>query len=43
VEAPNFDSECTGTSLRDFLRTSDFERMPEDVALTYEDLAPAQA
>ncbi|MGH3641006.1 MAG: hypothetical protein ACRDUX_18455 [Mycobacterium sp.] len=42
VEAPNFDSECTGTSLRDFLRTSDFERIAEDVALSYEGLAPAQ-
>lgn len=43
VGAPNFDSECTGTSLRDFLRTSDFERIAEGVALTYEGLAPAQA
>ncbi|MGY4648080.1 phytanoyl-CoA dioxygenase family protein [Mycobacterium sp. URHB0021] len=37
-EAPNVDSECTGTSLRDFLRASDLERMPEDVALGYEGL-----
>jgi hypothetical protein len=37
-EAPNVDSECTGTSLRDFLRASDFERIPEDVALAYEGL-----
>lgn len=36
TEAPNVDSECTGTSLRDFLRASDFERIAEDVALTYE-------
>lgn len=35
-EAPNIDSECTGTSLRDFLRGSDFERIAEDVALAYE-------
>jgi hypothetical protein len=35
-EAPNLDSECTGTSLRDFLRAHDFERITEDVALTYE-------
>ena len=40
-EAPNFDSECTGTSLRDFLRAGDFERIAEDVALAYEGLAPA--
>jgi hypothetical protein len=37
-EAPNFDSECTGTSLRDFLRARDFDRITEDVALTYEGL-----
>ena len=39
-EAPNFDSECTGTSLRDFLRARDFERIAEDVALAYEGLMP---
>jgi hypothetical protein len=37
-EAPNVDSECTGTSLRDFLRVQDLDRMPEDVALDYEGL-----
>ena len=30
--APNVDSECTGTNLRDFLRASDYERMPEAIA-----------
>lgn len=35
-EAPNVDSACTGTTLRDFLRCRDLERMPEDVALGYE-------
>ena len=40
-EAPNVDSACTGTSLRDFLRAGDFERIDEDVALGYEGLAPA--
>jgi hypothetical protein len=39
-EAPNFDSECTGTSMRDFLRARDFEQIPEDVALAYEGLVP---
>ncbi|MCV7230284.1 hypothetical protein [Mycolicibacterium komossense] len=34
--APNFDSECTGTTLRDFLRVSDLQRMDEDIALAYE-------
>lgn len=42
-EAPNVDSSCTGTTLRDFLRGSDFERVPEAVALTYEGLTPADA
>jgi hypothetical protein len=31
VAAPNIDSECTGTTLRDFLRASDLEPLPEDV------------
>jgi ectoine hydroxylase-related dioxygenase (phytanoyl-CoA dioxygenase family) len=35
-EPPNVDSECTGTSLRDFLRAGDFKRLDEDVALAYE-------
>jgi hypothetical protein len=35
-EAPNFDCACTGTTLRDFLRVSDLDRMPEEVALAYE-------
>lgn len=42
-EAPNFDSECTGTALRDFLRTKDLERIPEETALRYEGLMPAGA
>jgi hypothetical protein len=40
-EAPNFDSQCTGTSLRDFLRANDFERIDEDVALAYAARTPA--
>lgn len=35
-EAPNVDSECTGTTLRDFLRARDLERLPENVALSYQ-------
>jgi hypothetical protein len=31
VAAPNLDSECTGTTLRDFVRASDLEPLPEDV------------
>jgi hypothetical protein len=40
-EAPNVDSECTGTSIRDFLRANDFKRIPEEVAVTYENTTPA--
>lgn len=29
TEAPNLDSECTGTSLRDFLRAGEREPMPK--------------
>ncbi|WP_420749497.1 hypothetical protein [Rhodococcus sp. O3] len=36
-EAPNIDSACTGTSLRDFLRIRDFERVDNDIARAYED------
>jgi hypothetical protein len=31
IGAPNMDSECTGTTLRDYLRASDVEPLPEDV------------
>jgi hypothetical protein len=36
VAAPNIDSECTGTTLRDFLRASDLEPLPEDVIAKYD-------
>jgi hypothetical protein len=35
--APNIDSACTGTSLRDFLRSSDLTRVPEEVVAPYSD------
>ena len=38
--APNLDSQCTGTSLRDFVRASDFASMPEEVALQYDPAGP---
>jgi hypothetical protein len=41
--APNVDSACTGTTLRDFLRADDLERMPEHVALLYDGMPPAGA
>jgi hypothetical protein len=34
--APNVDSSPTGTSLRDFVRASDFSPMPEDLAMQYD-------
>ncbi len=34
--APNVDSECTGTTLRDFLRASDLERLSDEVASLYD-------
>jgi hypothetical protein len=36
VAAPNIDSECSGTTLRDFLRASDLEPLPEEVVAVYE-------
>jgi hypothetical protein len=35
--APNVDASCTGTVMRDFLRGSDFSRMPDDVVALYDD------
>lgn len=34
--AKNVDSECTGTALRDFLRVSDLQPMPEESARRYD-------
>jgi hypothetical protein len=34
--AHNLDSECTGTSLRDFMRGTDLERVPEEIAKLYD-------
>lgn len=34
--APNLDSRCTGTSLRDFMRGTDLERLPEEVVSKYD-------
>jgi hypothetical protein len=38
--APNVDSSCTGTTLRDFLRASDLAHLPDDVVAMY-DRTPA--
>jgi hypothetical protein len=36
VAAANTDSQCTGTTLRDFLRASDLEPLPENVIARYD-------
>jgi hypothetical protein len=36
VAAPNVDSECTGTTLRDFMRASDLEPLLEDIVAQYD-------
>jgi Phytanoyl-CoA dioxygenase (PhyH) len=35
--APNLDSACTGTSLRDFMRGTDFSRLPENIVSLYDE------
>jgi hypothetical protein len=35
--APNVDSECTGSSIRDFLRGTDFSRIPDDAVALFND------
>ncbi|MBE2320245.1 hypothetical protein DVA67_030035 [Solirubrobacter sp. CPCC 204708] len=39
--APNLDSHCTGTSLRDFIRGSDRSAMPEELVAKYDDESSA--
>jgi hypothetical protein len=34
--APNIDSECTGTTLRDYLRATDLARLPDEVVAPYD-------
>ena len=35
--APNIDSACTGTVMRDFLRGTDLSRLPEEIVALYDD------
>lgn len=35
--APNIDSECTGTVMRDYLRGTDLSRLPEEIVALYDD------
>jgi len=38
--APNVDSECTGTTMRDYLRATDLTTLPEELCLEYDDVPP---
>jgi len=38
--APNVDSACTGTTMRDYLRGDDFARIPEDIVALYDGKPP---
>jgi hypothetical protein len=40
--APNIDSECTGTTLRDFLRATNLARLPEEMVAPYDTEAPQE-
>jgi hypothetical protein len=41
--APNIDSECTGTSMRDYLRASDLVHISEELCHSYDDGTPLDA
>jgi len=41
--APNIDSACTGTTMRDYLRASDLSHLPEDLIALYDTPAPEAA
>ena len=40
--APNVDSQCTGTTMNDYLRTTDLRHIPSEVVARY-DTAPRTA
>ena len=41
VGAPNIDSECTGSTMHDYLRVSDLSHLPPEALEMYEDRAKA--
>lgn len=41
--APNIDSRCTGTTMRDYLRCADLDRLPEDMVRSYDDGTEVQS
>jgi hypothetical protein len=40
--APNIDSACTGTTMRDYLRAKDFAHIPEEAIALYDDAVVSQ-
>jgi hypothetical protein len=38
--APNVDSACTGTTMRDYLRATDLATLPEELCLEYDEVPP---
>ena len=40
--AENIDSECTGTTLRDFLRAQDLKRLADEIAEQYDTQPPVE-
>jgi hypothetical protein len=40
--APNIDSECTGTTLRDYMKGTDFSRLSDDLVMPYETEPPPE-
>jgi hypothetical protein len=40
--APNVDSHCSGTTMRDYLRVSDLQRLPDDVIAPYDEGVPEE-
>lgn len=40
--APNVDSHCTGTTMRDYVRTKDFRHIPDDIVGLYDDDTAAE-
>jgi hypothetical protein len=41
--APNVDSRCSGTTMRDYVRASDFAHLPEEVIALYDDASAKSA
>jgi hypothetical protein len=40
--APNIDSACTGTTMRDYLQVGDLSHLPEDIVAAYDDESSRQ-